>query len=81
MLVAVDYILDDLGLSEVPKLLIKNKIDLKEDEITKINLDDSYITQLTTSAKEGTGLINLREQLLNLSFDLINKKQNIYIPN
>jgi len=80
-ILTVDYILDDLGLSEVPKLLIKNKIDLKEDEITKINLDDSYITQLTTSAKEGTGLINLREQLLNLSFDLINKKQNIYIPN
>jgi GTP-binding protein HflX len=77
----VDNILDDLGLSEVPKLLIKNKIDIKENEITKIDLNESYITQITTSAKDGTGLKSLREQLLELASIQISKKQKIYISN
>ncbi len=77
----VDNILDDLGLSEVPKLLIKNKIDIKENEITKLDLNESYINQITTSAKDGTGLKSLRDQLLNLACIQISKKQNIYISN
>ncbi|MEC7837701.1 MAG: GTPase HflX [Chloroflexota bacterium] len=77
----VDNILDDLGLSEVPKLLIKNKIDIKENEITKLDLNESYINQITTSAKDGTGLKSLREQLLNLACIQINKKEKIYISN
>ena len=77
----VDNILDDLGLSEVPKLLIKNKIDIKENEITKIDLNESCITQITTSAKDGTGLKSLREQLLELASIQISKKQKIYISN
>ena len=76
----VDSILNDLGLSDVPKILIKNKIDIKENEITKLYLNESYIEQITTSAKEGTGLLDLREQLLSLSYLLLNKKQKIYIP-
>jgi len=77
----VDNILDDLGLSEVPKILIKNKIDIKENEITKLDLNESYINQITTSAKDGTGLKSLREQLLNLACIQINKKEKIYISN
>lgn len=80
-IITVDNILDDLGLSEVPKLLIKNKIDIKENEITKIDLNESYITQITTSAKDGTGLKSLREQLLELASIQISKKQKIYISN
>ena len=77
----VDSILNDLGLSDVPKILIKNKIDIKENEITKLDLNESYIDQITTSAKEGTGLLDLRSQLLSLSYLHLNKKQKIYIPN
>ena len=77
----VDSILNDLGLSDVPKILIKNKIDIKENEITKLDLNESYIDQITTSAKEGTGLLDLRAQLLSLSYLHLNKKQKIYIPN
>ena len=74
-------ILNDLGLSDVPKILIKNKIDIKENEITKLDLNESYIDQITTSAKEGTGLLDLRSQLLSLSYLHLNKKQKIYITN
>jgi len=77
----VDNILDDLGLSEVPKILIKNKLDIRENEITKLDLNESYINQITTSAKDGTGLKSLREQLLNLACIQINKKEKIYISN
>ena len=38
----VDNILEDLGLAEVPKLLIKNKIDLLDNFDQIIDLDSSY---------------------------------------
>ena len=75
----VDTILEDLGLSDVPKLLIKNKVDIIDHEIKKLNLNNSYISQVTTSAKEGTGLRELRNQLSNIACDLMRKKEKIYI--
>ena len=75
----VDTILQDLGLSDVPKLLIKNKVDIIDHEIKKLNLNNSYISQVTTSAKEGTGLRELRNQLSNIACDLMRKKEKIYI--
>lgn len=106
-LLTVDTILEDLGLAEVPKILIKNKVDLLENDtnprgsewydnqdvsiysgyrkpngvISKLDLNESYINQITTSAKFGTGLIKLREQLLDISSMLLSKKQKIYLPN
>jgi len=104
-LLTVDTILEDLGLAEVPKILIKNKVDLLENVsnprgskwydnqdasiysgyrkpngvISKLDLNESYINQITTSAKEGTGLKELRNYLAELSYNILTQKENIYI--
>mgnify|MGYP006099895877 FL=1 len=75
----VDNILLELGLNNVPKILIKNKIDLLQSPLEYLDLDDSYLAQISTSAKDGTGLNELRNSLLNTSKIIENKKKYILI--
>ncbi|MQG12260.1 MAG: GTPase HflX [SAR202 cluster bacterium] len=75
----VDNILKDLGLAEVPKLLIKNKIDLLDNFDEIIDLDASYLAQISTSAKEGLGLEELRQGLITSAAIIQNEKSYIFI--
>ena len=75
----VDLILEDLGLSEVPKLLIKNKIDLIDNINKIIDLDSSYLAQISTSAKNGIGFEELREALITSASIIKNENNYIYI--
>ena len=75
----VDLILEDLGLSEVPKLLIKNKIDLIDNINEIIDLDSSYLAQISTSAKNGIGFEELREALITSASIIKNENNYIYI--
>ena len=75
----VDNILEDLGLAEVPKLLIKNKIDLLDNFDQIIDLDASYLAQISTSAKEGLGIEELRQALITSAAIIQNEKSYIFI--
>ena len=75
----VDKILDDLGLSKVPKILIKNKIDISNFTSEEILLNESYISQIETSAKLGNGLDDLRLLLIKASEIIINERDYIYV--
>ena len=75
----VDNILEDLGLAEVPKLLIKNKIDLLDNFDEIIDLDASYLAQISTSAKEGLGLEELRQGLITSAAIIQSEKSYIFI--
>ncbi|MEC7870641.1 MAG: GTPase HflX [Chloroflexota bacterium] len=75
----VDKILDDLGLSKVPKILIKNKIDISNFTSEEILLDESYISQIETSAKLGDGLDDLRLLLIKASEIIIKERDYIYV--
>ena len=75
----VDNILEDLGLAEVPKLLIKNKIDLLDNFDQIIDLDTSYLAQISTSAKEGLGIEELRQALITSAAIIQNEKSYIFI--
>ena len=75
----VDKILDDLGLSKVPKILIKNKIDISNFTSEEILLNESYISQIETSAKLGNGLNELRLLLIKASEIIINERDYIYV--
>ena len=75
----VDNILEDLGLAEVPKLLIKNKIDLLDNFDQIIDLDASYLAQISTSAKEGLGLEELRQGLITSAAIIQSEKSYIFI--
>ena len=75
----VDNILEELGLAEVPKLLIKNKIDLLDNFDEIIDLDASYLAQISTSAKEGLGLEELRQGLITSAAIIQNEKSYIFI--
>ena len=75
----VDKILSELGLNKVPKILIKNKIDLLPISSEYLDLDESYLAQISTSAKDGTGINELRNSLLSTSQIVRNQKKYILL--
>jgi GTPase len=57
----VDAVLQEIGAGEVPRLLVFNKIDLREDETARVELDDQNVPQrVFVSARAGAGVEDLR---------------------
>ncbi len=62
---AVNEVLDELGASEIPTLMVFNKIDCLEDEAPLCLLRSRYPDSITISARRGDGLAALRMELGN----------------
>ena len=62
---AVNEVLDELGASNIPVLMVFNKIDSLEDEATLHLLRSRYPESITISARRGDGLSSLRMELAN----------------
>lgn len=60
----VDEVLREIGAGDVPRLLVYNKIDLREAEPARIETDDQDVPQRAfVSARGRTGLAELREAI------------------
>lgn len=60
----VDEVLDEIGAGDVPRLLVFNKIDLREAEPARVELDESGCPQrVFVSARTGEGIDLLREAI------------------
>lgn len=60
----VDEVLREIGAGEVPRLLVFNKIDLRESESARVELDEQGMPQrVFVSAKSGAGLADLLEAI------------------
>ena len=62
---AVNEVLDELGASKIPILMVFNKIDCLEDEATLCLLRSRYPESINISARRGDGLAALRMELAN----------------
>ena len=62
---AVNEVLDELGASEIPTLMVFNKIDCLEDEAPLCLLRSRYPDSINISARRGDGLSALRMELTN----------------
>lgn len=62
---AVNEVLDGLGASEIPMLMVFNKIDCLEDEAPLCLLRSRYPESINISARQGDGLAALRMELAN----------------
>jgi GTPase len=60
----VDAVLQEIGAGEVPRLLVFNKIDLRESELARVELDDRGLPErVFVSARTGAGLETLRRAI------------------
>ena len=64
-IVAVDEVLDELGASDIPMLMVFNKIDCLENEGPLYLLRSRYPESIGISARRGDGLAALRMELAN----------------
>ena len=62
---AVNEVLDELGASEIPTLMVFNKIDCLEDETLLCLMRSRYPDSINISARRGDGLSTLRMELGN----------------
>ncbi len=62
---AVNEVLDELGASEIPTLMVFNKIDCLEEEAPLCLLRSRYPDSINISARRGDGLSALRMELTN----------------
>ncbi|MCC2655555.1 MAG: GTPase HflX [Panacagrimonas sp.] len=60
----VDAVLQEIGAGDVPRLLVFNKIDLRESETARVEVDDRGLAErVFVSARTGAGLEPLRQAI------------------